>query len=231
MLSAENELGVPGNGGAELMRYSTGSFRSHEDAGSAHSTGKDGAILFANGTTLNELIDPIGERAQLVEVTSEPASWFLPLSECTAADPYHCANPTDWFPVARALLVALDRWAAQETPPPPSKWLRPGCNPAEDPACDPRPPRDAKGNALGGIRLPDVEVGRGRFYSGAGLDLPPGLVGGYVDLSSSFASHGQYVDAFARQARRLVSEGYLLDDDASRLIEGAARSSVGRAGR
>src|SRR4030095_10496434 len=63
--------------------------------------------------------------------------------------------------------------------------------------------RDSVGNALRGIRLPDVEVGRGRFYA-VSSDSP--LAGGninagaYFDLHDRFRNHGAYVRAFAARS-------------------------------
>jgi alpha/beta hydrolase family protein len=100
--------------------------------------------------------------------------------------------------------------------------------------------RDAELNALGGIRFPDVEVGRALFIASL-LDfeiLPglPGLVGAWFDLqcvpvadgSSRFASHGDYVRRVVRQTNALHRSGFLLGADAETLKQQAAESEVGK---
>ena len=74
----------------------------------------------------------------------------------------------DWAPVSRATLLHLDRWIAANTQPPASRLM-----PLEPATGNPdvlgaprhlpkavvqRPRRDADGNVLGGVRLPDVVV-------------------------------------------------------------------------
>ena len=99
--------------------------------------------------------------------------------------------------------------------------------------------RDGDGNALGGVRFPDVEVGRARFVA----SLPhveivpglPGLVGAWFDLqcvpladgSVHFASHGDYVSRVVQQATWLRTSGYLVEADAEALKAQAAESEVG----
>jgi len=99
--------------------------------------------------------------------------------------------------------------------------------------------RDAELNALGGIRFPDVEVGRALFIASLlDFEFPPGLhglVGAWFDLqcvplpdgSSRFASHGDYVQRVVRQADALKRSGFLLEADAVALEQQAAESEVG----
>jgi hypothetical protein len=96
--------------------------------------------------------------------------------------------------------------------------------------------RDADGNGLGGIRLPDLALGRGLFVA---FDRPSfggwGLYGDFEDLkcapladgSVRFRNHGAYVSAFTQQANSLVAEGFLLQEEAARMVSEAARSDVG----
>jgi len=90
--------------------------------------------------------------------------------------------------------------------------------------------RDSVGNALGGIRLPDVEVGRGRFYA-VSPDSPSAggniNAGAYFDLHHRFGNHGAYVRAFAAQANALLAARLLLEDDHEALTASAAESRVG----
>ncbi len=102
--------------------------------------------------------------------------------------------------------------------------------------------RDANLNALGGVRFPDVEVGRAQFIASL-LDFEffpdlPGLIGAWFDLqcvpladgSPRFASHGDYVKRVVQQANALRKSGFLLEADAEALKQQAAESEVGKPG-
>jgi hypothetical protein len=152
-------------------------------------------------------------------------------------------NPLDWSPVARAAFVAGDRWIVDDLAPPPNALL------AEAPAGEVDPihapevtgiARDSDGNALGGVRLPEVEVGQA-LYIASLLDFEiapglPGLVGAIIDLqcaplgdgSVRFANHGGYMNRYVDQARALRKERFLLASDAEALIERAAGSGTGK---
>ena len=85
--------------------------------------------------------------------------------------------------------------------------------------------------------MPDLEIGRGQYIA---FDPPSffgfGLFGTWKDLqceplpdgSTRFRNHGSYVSQFTHHARRLVEDGYLLPEDAHRLISEAAKSEVGK---
>jgi Alpha/beta hydrolase domain len=150
-------------------------------------------------------------------------------------------NPLDFHSVVRAMLLAGDQWVRAATPPPPSALLAQAPPGAIDPVYgfETGIARDAELNALGGIRFPDVEVGRALFIASQ-LDFEiipgfPGLVGAWFDLqcvpladgSSRFASHGDYVQRVVRQANALYSSGFLLEADAVALIQQASQSEVG----
>ncbi len=153
-------------------------------------------------------------------------------------------NPLDFSGVVRAMLLAGDQWVRAGTPPPPSVLLAQAPPGAIDPVYqfETGIARDANLNALGGVRFPDVEVGRAWFIASL-LDfeiLPglPGLVGAWVDLqcvpladgSPRFADHGDYVSRVVHQANALRNGGYLLEADAEALKQQAAESEVGKPG-
>lgn len=148
----------------------------------------------------------------------------------------------DWGPVARALFMAGHRWAAEGKEPPPSAYLTEGSHDANDPVyakygleLKTAIARDENGNALGGIRLPDLEVGRFQYIAMQPASWGGGLMGAAVDLacepladgSPRFPDHGSYVSQFTQQAQKLVADGHLLQEDADRLIADATQSSVG----
>jgi Alpha/beta hydrolase domain len=150
-------------------------------------------------------------------------------------------NPLNFDGVVRAMLLAGDQWVRAARPPPKSALLAQAPPGAIDPVYgfETGIARDTELNALGGIRFPDVEIGRALFIASL-LDfeiLPgfPGLVGAWSDLqcvpladgSSRFASYGDYVQRVVRQANALRGSGFLLETDAVALIQQAAQSEVG----
>jgi hypothetical protein len=150
-------------------------------------------------------------------------------------------NPLDFSGVVRATLLAGDQWVRAGTPPPSSVLLAQATPGAIDPVYgfETGIARDANLNALGGIRFPDVEVGRAWFIASllddGGL---PGIVGLWFDLqcvpladgSPRFASHGDYVERVVQQANALQRNGFLLEGDAEALKQQAAESEVGMPG-
>jgi hypothetical protein len=150
-------------------------------------------------------------------------------------------NPLNFDGVLRAMFLAGDQWVRAATPPPPSALLTQAPPGTIDPVYgfETGIARDAELNALGGIRFPDVEVGRALFIASL-LDVEiipdfPGIVGAWFDLqcvpladgSPRFASHADYVRRVVRQANTLQRSGFLLQADAAALIQQAAQSEVG----
>jgi hypothetical protein len=219
---------TPGN---EFVRFGDAAwYRSYEIAGAQHWSWGTVAVFGQSGAAilLPDLADSLSE---LAAISGVPPDYDLPVIDafdCVETRPLVFANPLDWNPVVRALVVAMDAWLKDGAPPPPSMWLTPTAGEAR--YGDASMKRDSVGNALGGIRLPDVEVGRGRFY-GVSPDSPPAggniLAGAYFDLHDRFRNHGEYVRAFAAQADALLAARLLLEDDHEALITSAAESRVG----
>jgi len=145
----------------------------------------------------------------------------------------------DWTPISRALLLHLDAWIARGTEPP-ATILMPLEAAAPDaalraPAHFPQaviqvPKRDADGNALGGIRLPDVEAPLGT-HVGLNSTRTRGcmLVGGYVpfdaaQVAAHYKNRDDYVNRIRGSARKLVNDGFLLPEDAAIIVQEAASS-------
>ena len=154
--------------------------------------------------------------------------------------PAACTLPQgrlDWAPVSRALLLKLDAWVATNAAPPASKLmpLEPAGEemalraPAHLPAAVIQlPKRDADGNALGGVRLPDLAAPLGIH---AGLNQPTSrecmLIGAFTPFPSPktaqhYRSRDDYVNRIRLAARELMQEGFLLPDDAAVIIQAAA---------
>ena len=157
----------------------------------------------------------------------------------------------DWTPISRAVLLHLDAWLARGIEPPatrlmmleaaaPDTALR---APAHFPAAIIQvPKRDADGNALAGVRLPDIEAPLGTHV---GLNTTRTracmLVGGYSpfaatkaereaagdarrSLAERYRDRDDYVNRVRVAARRLEGEGFLLPDDSAVIIQAAAAS-------
>jgi Alpha/beta hydrolase domain len=157
-------------------------------------------------------------------------------------------NPVDALAVFRAALTNLQRWL-RGTDPPPSVYITLQEGPAGDLLGLPlkEAMRDADGNALGGVRLPHLpaalaegQVAGAPLGTYKGLDLDFKDTNGYFLRSGSFAPFSEdrlralypnpdaYVSAVSRAAKDLVVKRYILQEDADKYIEAAARSTIGR---
>lgn len=159
-------------------------------------------------------------------------------------------NPLDHNAVARAAFLSGDRWIRSGVEPPASQLMQAAPEGQIDPVygIETGIARDGDLNGRGGVRLPDLSVGRAQFIASDPTTLPPFLPppfailsGNTVDLACEpepgsdsdeprFRNHGEYVNRFTRQANDLVRQGFLLEADAGRLKERAAESAVGKPG-
>jgi hypothetical protein len=162
----------------------------------------------------------------------------------------------DWSPVLRATLLHLDDWVAKGIEPPANRLmpLEPaGDNPMvlRAPSNLPKavieiPKRDADGNALGGVRLPDMQVPLGaNAQQNPPLSFSCMLGGAYVafprtqaDADARHDTHrpvleryktrDDYVNLVRVAARDLERDGFLLPDDAAVIIQSAAANPLWR---
>jgi len=158
----------------------------------------------------------------------------------------------DFFPVMRATLLNLDRWVKDGTEPPLSRLMPLEARPDEETllqapkhlpnAIVQAPKRDADGNALGGVRLPDIEAPLGT-HGAQNLpldDRPCNLNAAYIafaktradrapadtraPLAERYANRDDYVEKIRAAARKLVAERFMIQSDADE-VERAARSA------
>lgn len=119
-------------------------------------------------------------------------------------------TPINWLPIARALFVAGDQWARKGVQPPPSNTLK----------VDARGNvmRDARCNALGGIRHPALEAGEATFMASVvrGNWTPFGGYGNPRRLQES--EFPGYVESFTKAVKALVAARLILQPFADRLI-------------
>jgi hypothetical protein len=207
----------------------------------------EGDQLFSQSEELRAAVDHPDYR--LYEVAGA-AHLPLPLTD-PLRGLYNPLGTWGEFDVTRAVFVAGHRWVQAGEAPPPNTLLDAAPAGQIDPVYGVVTgiARDANLNALGGVRYPDVEVGRALFIASdldegvpvPGLDDLTGLVGNYFDLACvpapgdasqkpRFRNHGDYVNQVARQTSRLVAQRFLLPEDGERLVQIAAQSQVGRPG-
>ena len=129
-------------------------------------------------------------------------------------------TPATYEPALRAHFLQGHRWVQQGTSPPPSTHLR-TFRTSHGKKLD----RDANGNAIsvdasGQLvpRLPFIELGEARFISG--------FHGSYEGVKTiqdlGFASHHEYVKAFAEKLADYAKAGYILKEDVDAMRRRAA---------
>lgn len=158
----------------------------------------------------------------------------------------------DWAPVARATLQRLDAWVDQNAPPPATRLmpLRPAAGDPtvlQAPKALPEaivqvPQRDADGNPVGGVRLPDLAVPLG-VHGGQNEPLTRftcSLVGTYrpfarnrasdedgpASLSERYRDQADYENQVRVAARAAEADGFLLPEDAAIIINAAAQTRL-----
>ncbi len=160
----------------------------------------------------------------------------------------------DWVPVSRATLLRLDQWVASNIEPPPTRLmpLQPANNdptvlgaPKNLPdAVIQMPQRDADGNPLGGVRLPDLAVPLGvHGAQNEPLTFTCSLVGAYLpfaatreareaahdnrlSLAERYKDQNDYVNRIRVAAREAESEGFLLPEDAAIIENSVAAAPI-----
>jgi hypothetical protein len=126
-------------------------------------------------------------------------------------------------PFTSAALHHLKNWVIDGTPPPPSVYI--ALNGPNDVA------RDENGNALGGVRIPELEVPTGTYLpynSGFGpcIFAPTYLEFPQEVLDTLYRNHGKYVAPFVKAVNALEKNGYLLPSDAEAYRQKVAESRL-----
>jgi hypothetical protein len=151
------------------------------------------------------------------------------------------ANPFPSWPVADAAWDRLRTWISDGAPPPSAPLIQL----THTPTVAVIPPgdtnalvgRDEMGNALGGIRTPAIDAPVGAYY-GTNTCNPAflGFLSGWympfdaATLAKLYPTHDAYVARVTASANKAVADGFMLQDDAQRLIDEANASSVGKLG-
>ncbi len=141
---------------------------------------------------------------------------------------FNCAVPINTGGTHWALDAAvhwLNKWVVTGAPPPRASLL-------ETTHISPVVyTLDANGNVLGGVRTPQVDApiaALGSQGNSGGFCLLFGSTVPYspAHLNTLYKTHGQFVSAWARAAKRDRADGFLLPADAVELLRSAALSQV-----
>jgi hypothetical protein len=141
-----------------------------------------------------------------------------------------CGAPINSGPhhfVLKAAIAALNEWVRNGTPPPSAPLIEVNAGPPAAIA------RDVNGNALGGIRTPQVDVPiatlSGEGQVGELFCILFGTTVPFDDekLASLYPDHETYVAAIDEAAGRAVEEGFLLAPDAELIKDNARNSDIG----
>ena len=187
----------------------------------------------AKGTT----DQPLPPNVRMYDVAGAAHATVLEAKACTKPP-----NRLDWAPVMRATFWRLDQWVAANTEPPASKLM-----PLQPANADPTvlrapknlpdaviqiPQRDADGNPLGGVRLPDMEAPLGiHGAQNDPLSFSCSLIGAFVPfpaerLAALYPDQNAYIDRIRIAARAAQAEGFLLPDDAAIIINAIEAAPV-----
>ena len=185
----------------------TARFRLWEVAGTAH------ADTYVAGVGITDLGDsPAAARLVITKSAVPGVTCRAPIN----SGPHHF--------VAKAAIAALNRWVRQGTPPPIAPHLEVSADPPYALA------HDAHGNALGGIRTPQVDVPIATF-SGDGRGSIVCLLFGMTTpfaaptLAELYPTNDAYVTAFNAATDRAVQAGFILGPDAA-LMKAAATTAI-----
>jgi hypothetical protein len=214
-LSSESDLTGDGLGYARARQDDTDSFRGWEVAGTAHGD----AYLLGIGDSDDG--SGKGDTALFDAMSNPPKSVDF--------DVIKCDSPINTGPqtyVARSAVSALREWVRSGTPPPKMPRL-------ELDAKGTGYELDANGNAAGGIRTPQVDVpiaklsglGQtgGSFCFLFGTTTPKGP----PDLARAYPTHDAFVTAWNASVDDAAAAGAVLPQDAERLRQVAAASTIG----
>jgi hypothetical protein len=124
-------------------------------------------------------------------------------------------NPVSTTPVVDAAFRHMRSWAAGGAPPP----IQPRIEFGGDP---PDVVRDADGIALGGIRLPQIDVPRGA-YTSTPIDDEHRMLGSHHPFSAEqlrarYGDRASYAAQFDKAGQAAVDAGVLLPEERARLV-------------
>ncbi len=208
-LETESDLVFPVVGYFSSRQDDSKGFRLWEVAGTSHAD-----YYLTNGTgDLGKTPDFAG-----IGVTSSPVPGIVDCPSVINSGPQHF--------VVSAGLVALDRWMRTGKPPKSAPRLEVAAGPPTAIMTD------ANGNALGGIRTPQVDVPIATFTGNQGGSLLCQLFGtttpfDAAKLAALYPTHKAFVSAYNKAIKRSLRAGWILKADAKLMKRWAAESDIG----
>jgi hypothetical protein len=189
----------------------TDRLRTWEVAGTSHA---DAYLVVQGPSDLGRSPDVAG-----LVLTAEPVAGILQCGADINSGPQHF--------VLNAAFAALDRWVRTGRLPPHGTPIDAGTGPTAVLA------RDAHGNAVGGIRTPQVDVPIASFTGEQNGSILCRLFGtttpfDAATLAGLYPTHGAFVSAFGKATKQTLRAGFIVPHDASLMRRWAARSDVGR---
>jgi hypothetical protein len=215
VVSAETDLVGEGLGYGRARQDDTAYFASWEIAGTAH--GDSYSLGIGDGDDGSGAADV----ALFDSMSTPPTSVYFGIIECDSA-----INTGPHTYVARAGLAALERWAREGVAPAAMPRLE-----LDDSGDD--FVRDEIGNAVGGIRTPQLDVpvatlsglgqAGGSFCALFGTTTPLDA----AQLAERYPDHTTFVAEFDAALERAVEAGAILGVDAEHVRAAAAASNIG----
>jgi hypothetical protein len=210
VLALQTETDMIFLGSALARQDDTDLIRLWEVAGSAH----------ADTYTLVTGMGDLGKDPAIADVilTKSPLGLFTCQADVNSS-PFHF--------VLNTAFSALNRWVRRGTPPPIAPRIEITTTPLAI-------VRDAYGNAMGGIRMPQLDVPIASYSGGGNGGSLACLIFGTTSLldeatlEALYPTHGAYVSSFQRATRAALRSGFLLRRDARLLRAWAAASDVGK---
>ena len=172
------------------------------------------------------------------EAHAEIPLWIVEVPPDLSRGP-GCANPVNAAPhhaFVKAALRALSDWVVDSRVPPQSPEIRLSDAPGADPIA-----RDGRGNALGGIRIPELTAPTATL-DGRQNSVAPGGPSGQnfcflfgntapfdaATLRTLYPTHASFTESFIRAVDALERDGYLLAPEAAEARRAAEASGIGR---
>jgi len=128
------------------------------------------------------------------------------------------------YMIEKAAYVLLDRWVTTGVAPPRADYIQ-----TDTPGNPQQPSLDEYGNARGGLRMPEISVPIARYK---GVYVPdPDCKNAVLPfdqhtIDTLYPQSGDYLSQFEAATNALAQDGFLLPEDAEKLIEAAVRRSV-----
>lgn len=194
---------------AEIRQPNTPLFRLWEMAGTSH------ADSYTVGVGFNDIGDGAGTTAMFNRmITPQSAGCAKPIN----AGPH-------WL-ILQSAFAGLDHWVRTGEPPAVGPYLQASSTTPIELL------RDTHGNALGGIRTPQVDVPIARID---GLNTGPAFCGLFgsttpftpATLAALYPTHAAFVDAWTDSVNATIDAGFILPEDGPSLIAAAANSTIG----